>query len=270
LAAYVYSATKRIKAARFYVPNGLSYLSLLDLFVSDNGDELKEISLYGGITTKGLCSRLQSENIANADSLFSVIKNKNFLAKLNFQQVSLEGYLLPQEYDFYENSSAEEIVESLYHSFQKFFVDSLKIQARKIGLTEHEVVSLASIVEGETNKPEEMSRIAGVYLNRLHDGMKLQADPTLQYLQTNGWKRLKGNDLKIVSKYNTYLYFGLPPGPINNPGKDALYAALYPEDHNYLFFVADTKGGHFFSQNFSKHKKLAQEYYKWLNQQSKN
>ncbi len=270
LAAYVYGATKRIKAARFYVPNGQSYLSLLDLFVSDNGDELKEISLYGGITVKGLCSRLQSENIANADSLFSVIKNKDFLSKLNFRQTSLEGYLLPQKYDFYENTSAEEIVESLYQSFQKFFVDSLKAQAKKIGLTEHEVVTLASIIDGETNKQEEMSRIAGVYLNRLHGGMKLQADPTLQYLQIKGWKRLNGNDLKIDSRYNTYKYFGLPPGPINNPGKDALLAALYPENNKFLFFVADTKGGHLFSQNFSEHKKLAQEYYKWLNQQSKN
>ncbi|MCK9211927.1 MAG: endolytic transglycosylase MltG, partial [Ignavibacteriaceae bacterium] len=85
-----------------------------------------------------------------------------------------------------------------------------------------------------------------------------------------GWKRLNGKDLKIDSKYNTYKYFGLPPGPINNPGKDALLAALYPENHKFLFFVADTKGGHLFSQNFSGHKKLAQEYYKWLNQQSKN
>jgi len=270
LAAYIYGATKRIKAARYNVPNGLSYLSLLDLFVSDNGDALKEISFYGGITTKGLCLRLQSENIANADSLFSLIKNKNFLSKLKFQQASLEGYLLPHEYDFYENSPAEEIVEAMYRSFQKFFVDSLKTQAKKIGLSEHEVVTLASIVDGETNKQEEMSRIAGVYLNRLHGGMKLQADPTLQYLQTNGWKRLNGKDLRTDSKYNTYKYFGLPPGPINNPGKDALYAALYPENNKYLFFVADTKGGHLFSQNFSEHKKLAQEYYKWLNLQSKN
>ncbi|MFA4923092.1 MAG: endolytic transglycosylase MltG [Ignavibacteriaceae bacterium] len=267
LAAYLYGATKRLKAARYYVPNGLSYLSLLDLFVSDKGDALKEISLYGGISTKGLCLRLQSEKIANADSLFLLIKNKNFLSRLNFQQVSLEGYLLPQEYDFYENSSAEEIVEAMFRSFQKFFVDSLKVQAKKIGLSEHEVVTLASIVDGETNKKEEMSRIAGVYLNRLHGGMKLQADPTLQYLQTNRWKRLNGNDLRIDSKYNTYKYFGLPPGPINNPGKDALFAALYAENHNYLFFVADTKGGHLFSHNFFQHKKLAQEYYKWLNRQ---
>ena len=269
-AAYVYGSTKSIRPARYYVPNGLSYLSLLDLFVSGKGDELKEISFYSGISVKGLCSRLQSENISNADSLRSLINDKKFLSKLDFKQVSLEGYLFPQEYNFYENSSAEEIIGVLYLSFQNFFVDSLKEQAKKIGLTEHEVVTLASIIDGETNKVEEMSRIAGVYLNRLHGGMKLQADPTLQYLQTNGWKRLRGKDLRIDSRYNTYKYFGLPPGPINNPGKDALLAALYPENHKLLFFVADTKGGHLFSQYFSQHKKLAQEYYKWLNLKSKN
>jgi len=270
LAAYVYGSTKRIKAARYYVPNGLSYLSLLDLFVSGKGDALKNISFYDGISIKGLCAKLKSENIAKTDSILSLLDDKNFLSKLNFRHASLEGYLFPQEYDFYENSSAEEIVEPMYLAFQKFFVDSLQKQAKRNGLTEHEVVTLASIIDGETNKKEEMSRIAGVYLNRLRGGMKLQADPTLQYLQSNGWKRLNGNDLRIDSKYNTYKYFGLPPGPINNPGKDALLAALYPEKHTLLFFVADTKGGHLFSQNFSQHKKLAREYYKWINLQSKN
>ena len=269
-AAYVYGATKRIKAARYYVPNGLSYLSLLDLFVSGKGDGLKEITFYSGISLKGVCAKLNAENIAVADSMYTIIKDEKYLSKINFKNASLEGYLFPKAYDFYEHTSAEEIVNEMYNAFQVFFVDSLKDQAKKIGLTEHEVVTLASIVDGETNKKEEMSRIAGVYLNRLHGGMKLQADPTLQYLQTNGWKRLAGKDLNIDSKYNTYKYFGFPPGPINNPGKDALLAALYPEKHNYLFFVADTKGAHLFSRNFSEHKKLAQEYYKWLNRQSKN
>jgi len=269
LAAYVYGSTKHIKAARYYVPNGLSYLSLLDLFVSGKGDALKKISIYSGISLRGLALKLQSEKITKADSLLQLIKDEKLLAKFNFTQPSLEGYLFPKEYSFYENSFAEEIVEDMFFTFQNFFVDSMKIQAKKIGLTEHEVVTLASIVDAETNKKEEMSRIAGVYLNRLHGGMKLQADPTLQYLQANGWKRLKGNDLRIDSKYNTYKYFGFPPGPINNPGKHALLAALYPEKHNYYFFVADTKGGHLFSQNFSEHKKLAQEYYKWLNLHSK-
>lgn len=270
LAAYIYGATKRIKAARYHVPNGLSYLSLLDLFVSGKGDKVKAISFYGGISLKGICARLQSENIVDADSLHAFINNEKYLSKLNFKHSSLGGYLLPGEYDFYERSSSDEIVNEMYLAFQKFFVDSLKIQAKKIGLTVHEIVTLASIVDGETNKKEEMSRIAGVYLNRLHGGMKLQADPTLQYLQTNGWKRLASKDLNIDSKYNTYKYFGLPPGPINNPGKDALLAVLYPEKHNYLFFVADTNRAHLFSKNFTEHKKLAQEYHKWLNRQSKN
>jgi len=269
-AAYVYGATKRIKAARYYIPNGLSYLSLLDLFLSGKGDELKAFSFYDGIGIKGLANRLQAENVVQADSLRAVINDKSFLASMHFNQESLEGYLLPGHYQFYENSSPKEIVETLYTAFQKFFNDSMVTQSKKMGLSEHQVVTLASIVDGETNHVNEMSRIAGVYLNRLHGGMKLQADPTLQYLQTNSWKRLKGKDLDIDSKYNTYKYFGLPPGPINNPGKNALLAVLYPENHKYLFFVADTQGGHLFSQSFSQHQKLAQEYHRWLNKQQTN
>jgi UPF0755 protein len=100
--------------------------------------------------------------------------------------------------------------------------------------------------------------------------MKLQADPTVQYLQPNGWKRLNHQDLNLDSPYNTYRYHGLPPGPINNPGKDALRAAFNPEQNKYLFFVADGTGGHKFAQNYSQHLKYVRDYRKWLASQQEN
>jgi len=109
-----------------------------------------------------------------------------------------------------------------------------------------------------------------VYYNRLKIGMKLQADPTIQYLQSNGWRRLSYKDLRIDDPYNTYKYFGLPPGPINNPGRSALYAAANPESHNYLYFVADGTGGHSFSANYFQHLKFVKEYRKWLELQKES
>jgi UPF0755 protein len=99
--------------------------------------------------------------------------------------------------------------------------------------------------------------------------MKLEADPTVQYLQPNGWKRLLYKDLKINSPYNTYLYKGLPPGPINNPGKEAILAALYPADTKYLFFVANGEGGHNFSKTYSQHLRNVNHYRRWLRQQQR-
>ena len=115
---------------------------------------------------------------------------------------------------------------------------------------------------------DEMPRIAGVYHNRLRIGMKLQADPTIQYLLPGGWRKLLYKDLQIESPYNTYKYAGLPPGPINNPGKNAILAALYPEDNNYIYFVADGKGKHNFSKTYNQHLRYVREYRRFIRSQN--
>src|SRR5574338_301217 len=169
----------------------------------------------------------------------------------------------------YENTSPEEAIRIFYKGFTDFFTDSLKLRAKKIGLTVNQVLTLASIIKGETDRIEEMPIISAVYHNRLKIGMRLQADPTIQYLLPGGWRRLTYQDLKIDSPYNTYKYSGLPPGPINNPGKNAIMAALYPEKNNYLYFVADGNGGHRFSKTYSEHLRNVTLYRKWLNEQNK-
>ncbi len=181
----------------------------------------------------------------------------------------MEGYLFPDSYYVYERSSPSEIIGIFYNGFKKFMTDSLQARADLMRFSVHDILTLASIVEGETNKIDEMPKIASVYLNRLDRGMKLEADPTIQYLQPNGWKRLLYKDLKINSPYNTYLYTGLPPGPINNPGREAILAVLYPAKTNYLFFVATGEGGHNFSRTFSEHLRNVAKYRRWLRQQQK-
>jgi UPF0755 protein len=176
---------------------------------------------------------------------------------------------MPGTYWFYQHSQAREIINQMVDHFHNFMADSLRQQAKKLGYSIHDVLTLASIVKGETNDVEEMPTIAGVYYNRLRIGMPLQADPTVQYAQPDGWKKLSYHDLKIDSPYNTYKYTGLPPGPINNPGKNAILAALYPDSNKYLYFVANGEGGHNFSKTYSQHLKKVRQYRRWLRTQSK-
>ena len=127
-------------------------------------------------------------------------------------------------------------------------------------MTMHQVLTLASIVEGESGIDEERPMIAGVYWNRLKNRMRLEADPTIQYVLPDGPRRLFHRDLRLGSPYNTYRNYGLPPGPINNPGKKAILATLYPEKHQYLYFVATGVGGHRFSRTYAEHQKAARAY----------
>lgn len=270
IAAFIYGAEKKIRAARYEIPNGLNYLQLVELFLYGKADFLKKIKVYDGSTIKSVASTLSFEAFIDSSAFAETAATKSFLDSLGIQAQSVEGYLLPGEYYIYERSDPREVISMLYNEFKKFVNDSVSYNTDRQKYSLHEIVTLASIVEGETNKITEMPAIAGVYFNRLKIGMKLQADPTVQYLQPNGWKRLNHQDLKLDNRYNTYKYFGLPPGPINNPGRDALKAAFNPEKNNYLFFVADGSGGHNFAKNYSQHLKLVREYRKWLAAQKEN
>ncbi|MDR3668919.1 MAG: endolytic transglycosylase MltG [Ignavibacteriaceae bacterium] len=268
IAGIIYGAQSKIRPARYYIPNGLSYLDLIEYFLNGYADYLKPVKFYDGSSSKSYASRLRVELYVDSISFLNELKNKKLLDSLGVYDSSFEGYLLPQEYDLYERSSPKEIIGILYKRFKSFMNDSLKginQQDNKL----HRILTMASIVNGETNRKDEMARIAGVYYNRLKLGMKLQADPTIQYLQPNGSKRLNFDDLKINSPYNTYKYQGLPPGPIDNPGKNAILAAVYPEKHHYLYFVADGKGGHKFSSTFTEHLKNVQLYKDYLRSAAK-
>jgi UPF0755 protein len=269
VAGIIYGALTKIRPARYYIPNGLSYLDLIEYFVSGKADYLKTVRLYDGSSSKSFASRLRVELYIDSLSFLNEAKNRKLLDSLGIHESSFEGYLLPQDYDLYERSSPQEIIGILYKRFKNFMNDTLKEEIAQRNYSIHSILTMASIVNGETNKKEEMARIAGVYYNRLKIGMKLQADPTIQYLQPNGSKRLSYEDLKLNSPYNTYKYSGLPPGPIDNPGKNAIISAVYPEKHHYLYFVADGKGGHNFARTFTEHLKNVQLYRDNLKSSSK-
>lgn len=155
------------------------------------------------------------------------------------------------------STSARQIVDRMVGEFRKNFTPEMQSRARALGLTPRQAVTLASIVEKETALAQEAPIIASVYLNRLRRGMRLQADPTIVYaMERDGaWKgTLYRSDYAYDSPYNTYLHSGLPPGPICNPGRRALRAAVSPARSDYLYFVADNSGGHTFSRTFEEHR----------------
>ena len=267
IAGFIYGAEKKIRAARFQIPNGLSYLDLLDLFISGECDFQRTLTIRPGQTIKWLAHRLQKYVYIDSTEFVNLASSKDFADSLGLNQNSFEGYLFADDYEIYERSSPREAIELFYNAFKKFYSDSLTQRTKEIGFSVHEIVTLASIIKGETNKEDEMPRISGVYHNRLRIGMKLQADPTIQYVIPGGWKRLTYKDLELDSPYNTYKYFGLPPGPINSPGEAAILAALYPEKNNYLYFVADGMGGHLFGKNLTEHNRNVQKYREIISKQ---
>ena len=270
IAGFIYGAGTKVRAARFTIPNGLSYLDLLELFINGKAEFMKTVNIRDGLSIKWLAYVLKRDADIDSAKFVDLAFNKNFVDSIGINKPTLEGYLMPGTYEFYQQTPAREVIDKLYKNFWEFMNDTLRRRAKKMGFTIHEVVTLASIIKGETSSPKDMPRISGVYHNRLKIGMLLQADPTIQYLLKGGWRRLLDKDLRINSPYNTYRYAGLPPGPINNPGKDAILAALYPEDNDYLYFVADGKGGHKFSSTYSQHLKNVNEYRRWLKSQDKN
>lgn len=174
---------------------------------------------------------------------------------------SLEGFLYPETYDINEDSTEREIVKRLLDQFDKVFTSELKERKDELGMDIVEIITIASIVEREAVSDKERSKIAGVFYNRLDEGRKLEACATVEYVLQENKPRLSIEDTKIESDYNTYMYEGLPPGPIASPGNNSIKAAIYPEEHEYFFFVAkgDGSGEHYFSKTLAEHNRARQK-----------
>lgn len=168
----------------------------------------------------------------------------------------LEGYVYPSTYEVFANATLDEVLFRAVQTFRRQWRPEWTERASQMGLTVRQVVTLASLIEKETPRPEERPMVSAVYHNRLRRGMRLECDPTVIY----AWRwlgvtpvPLTRADMDIDSPYNTYRYAGLPPGPIANPGRASLEAALYPTDGDWLYFVADGRGGHRFARTYAEH-----------------
>jgi UPF0755 protein len=217
--------------------------------------ERKKVTLLEGWNIKQTSNHLSKEMGFDYNTIVEIVNNTIFINSLGIKSQSLEGYLYPDTYYFFEGENVNSVIKKLVKEYKYFWTDSNITKASSISLTQHQILTLASIIEGEAIYDSERPIISAVYHNRLKRGMKLQADPTVQYIIKDGPRRLLIKDLRIKSPYNTYLYEGLPPGPINSPGFKSLNAALYPDKNDYLYFVAKGDGYHTFSKNEKEHER---------------
>ena len=259
LAVKVLGYEKDIPAGRFRLEKASTNYAIIDQLV--NGKQLtKRVTIREGWTLSMIAKELDEKLGMKTHFFKDATRNKDLLDKWEIQANSFEGYLFPNTYQFNENETPFDIINVMVQEYKRNLSDEMLIRMNQIKMSEQEVLTLASIIEGEAIYDQERSIISGVYHNRLKKGMRLQADPTIQYILEDGPRRLLNRDLKIVSPYNTYLNKGLPPGPINNPGIESIKAALFPTETDYLYFVARGDGYHTFSKTEKQHNKAKRDF----------
>ena len=253
---------REVPAGMFKVPVGLTYPQLITFF-RQTRPEFITVTLIEGWPTEHILRRLSKRLHLSYRKLDSLSHDSLFLRSLGIPAANITGYLLPDTYVFASGIGAKEVLRFLVQKTLRLFEpDSIKERMKTLGFNRHQVLTLASIVEGEALLDRERPIIASVYLNRLRRGMRLQADPTIQFIIPDGPRRLRYRDLKIDSPYNTYLHKGLPPGPINNPGKKSIMAVLFAPKTKYLYFVAKGDGSHFFARTAREHARAKQKFNK--------
>jgi UPF0755 protein len=219
---------------------------------------IRTILVPEGWTSFDIADEIESQGICGRDQFLAAARETSLISDIAPGARSLEGFLFPSTYEFTRHNSCEQVVKRMVENFKAVW-DSIEPADRQPlpgGLTPLQVVTLASLVERETPDAEERPLVAGVFYNRLQKGYPLQCDPTVQYalaLEGHPIKDVKPADLKVDSPYNTYTHAGLPPGPIANPGEASLRAALEPMKTDYLYFVANDEGGHFFAKTLAEH-----------------
>jgi len=228
----------KVKTYRVTIPEGLTKWDITDIL----GEK--------GIVEKGAF-------LAIVDNPSSIFKKESFLPESD-----LEGYLYPDTYYFTRGGNPEEVVKKFVFRFKEMIFLPYQKLKEKNNFSLKDVVIMASIIEKEAQLSSEKPIIAAVFYNRLKKGMRLRADPTIKYALGSFRIRLTRSELRTPSFYNTYLYHGLPPGPICNPGKDSIYTALHPADVDYLYFVAKGDGSHKFSKTYEEHLEAVYKYQK--------
>lgn len=262
-------AARHIRAGEYELNGAMSPSAILDKLVRG---EIKvyPVMLPEDITVSEVARRLSVFGLVNEKEFMMLATDRSFLASLDIEANSIEGYLYPNTYRFDRSMTVKEIIRILVAQFWREVTPEMRRRAEEIGLTIPQWVTLASIIGKESGNSSEKQLISAVFHNRLRKGMKLQSDPTAIYrLQQEGGqvKTVLTRHLKSDTPHNTYRISGLPPGPIANPGIDSLRAALYPAKVDYLYFVAKNDGSHQFSSNLTHHNQAVSKYQ--INRQKK-
>lgn len=259
--------SKSVKPGRYKLRKGMSNFELVRILAGGRQEPVRVV-INSVRTKEQLAHKISSQIEADSVELLKLLNNSEFLGCFGVKPETAFLLIIPNTYELWWNTSARTFITRMASESEKFWNSERKQKATQIGLTRAEVVTLASIIEQETNQNDEKPRIAGVYINRLKKGWPLQADPTLKFAHGD-WsiRRITGYHMLIDSPYNTYKYSGLPPGPICLPSISSIDAVLNYERHNYLFFCArdDLSGYHVFSNTYEQHMQNAARYQRALN-----
>lgn len=270
------SYPEHVKPGRFLLKKGMSAFQLV---AAMRRNVPVKLAFNNQERLENLCERLSSQIEPDTAKLLATFRDTEFLKKNGFTKDNVFAMFLPNTYEVYWNISADKFRGRMLDEYNRFWTKERLGKAVALNLTPVQVITVASIVHKESVKKSERPTIAGVYLNRLNQGMALQADPTVIYalkLRDNDFdqiiKRVLYNDLFIKSPYNTYQNIGLPPGPIAMPDVDAIDAVLNAEKHDYIYFCASVEkfGYHVFASTYEQHQVNAKKYADWLNKQGTN
>lgn len=263
--------TTNIKPGHYLLKKGMNNNEIINTIRSKNIPIL--IKFNNQERLENLAGQISKQIESDSISLLNAFKDSIFLKQANFNINTALGMYIPNTYEVYWNTSAENFRDKMRREYERFWNESRTNKAKKLGLTKDQVMALAAIVQKETAKVEERPVVAGVYLNRIKVGMLLQADPTVIYAKKhleNDFdqviKRVLYKDLEIDSPFNTYKYSGIPPGPIAMPDISSIDAVLNPEKHDYYYFVADVTnfGYHKFAKSLAQHNLNKAEYVRWI------
>lgn len=257
-----------IKPGRYFIDRNMNNNDLINLLRSGRQSPVK-VTFNNVRTLNEVSSKLSQYLEADSAQINKAFMDKEFLSDNKFNKNNIISIFIPNTYEFYWNTSANELRKRMMREYNSFWNRDRTKKASKLKLSFSEVSTLASIVEKEQNiRKDERPKIAGLYLNRIYQGMKLESDPTLIFaLKDFNINRVLNKDKKVNSPYNTYKYKGLPPGPICIPSINSIDAVLNAENHDYIFMCAkeDLSGYHNFATNYRQHLKNAKKYQRMLN-----
>jgi UPF0755 protein len=251
----------RLKAGEYRFNDGMTPDVILKKLVAGDVD-YRRFSLPEGYSIFQAAELLEQKGYFPAVVFLEKCRDRALLARLGVQEASVEGYLYPATYNLSRAGGVEQLISQMVEQFDRRYVDLTAQKGGEAGLSRHAAVTLASLIEKEAVSSEEKTLISSVFHNRLKIGMPLQSDPTAVYGVRAFAGKISRADIERHSPYNTYLINGLPPGPIGNPGAEALEAALHPADTNYLYFVARQDGTHQFSRTLEEHNRAVHLYLK--------
>ena len=262
----------RIKPGNYKLKEGMSYRQVLTALAYGHQTPVR-LTFNNIRTINLLAGALSKYTLADSTAFIKTLTDKKLIDSLGFTKATFPAMFIPNTYEIYWSETPKEIVLRLHKEYKKFWNETRKNKAKKLGLTPNEITTIASIVTEETKVKKEMTTVAGVYINRVRIGIPLQADPTVKFaIGDFGIRRILHKHLKYQSPYNTYTNKGLPPGPIAIPSGTVIDATLnYSEKpHKYLYFCAKASfnGEHAFATNLSQHNQNARAYHKELNRRN--